>query len=419
MRIGVQIYGQSGTDKKLCQQVSPGFSNTSNTLQHSLRSQAGFQKLVELVCWYRQRAYKRDHENLYAIYQWRHALGHAGLMRFRDEHNARHVTLPINYRCRPEVLRPATALIERNTERVPKDIQPTRDPGGCLHVLANGTRTQETEQIALQLRASDPGEWAILARTNFLPDAVQLMLASAGIPFKRIGGKSFWESGLAQAFIGSLKATYADDAIALMTTLNWAGVFDTDYIEPDEDETAGELLGRLSQTPAGQSPGIPQRQARVLRELHADWQDALARGRIGIVAWGAAQWLGEATDENRAKALTWCAEALGKLPGDLSTRVAMLTLADENEGDAEGACLMTMHAAKGLEFPNVWIVGCEDGRCPHADSDIEEERRLFYVGMTRAEDNLVLSFARDEGEPSPFIEEADITQLTVNALPRI
>jgi superfamily I DNA/RNA helicase len=69
---------------------------------------------------------------------------------------------------------------------------------------------------------------------------------------------------------------------------------------------------------------------------------------------------------------------------------------------------MTLHASKGLEFDSVWIVGCEDGTLPHADSDEEDERRLMYVGMTRAKNRLVVSSAVEEGPPSRFLEEAKL-----------
>jgi superfamily I DNA/RNA helicase len=69
---------------------------------------------------------------------------------------------------------------------------------------------------------------------------------------------------------------------------------------------------------------------------------------------------------------------------------------------------MTLHSSKGLEFDNVWIMGTEDGNLPHTDSFEEEERRLMYVGMTRAKNRLILSSAMDEGFESRFLEEAGL-----------
>ena len=72
------------------------------------------------------------------------------------------------------------------------------------------------------------------------------------------------------------------------------------------------------------------------------------------------------------------------------------------------ALLMTLHASKGLEFTNVWMPGCNVGILPISDGDVEEERRLFYVGMTRAKDRLVCSYATREGRVSPFLAEAGL-----------
>lgn len=113
----------------------------------------------------------------------------------------------------------------------------------------------------------------------------------------------------------------------------------------------------------------------------------------------------------------WCAQALCRTPGTLAARLALLTLPSNPKQKDGHVQIMTMHAAKGLEFAHVWIVGCEENVCPHADSELEEERRLFYVGMTRAEHDLVLSFCRADDGPSRFIEEAGLSHLTANALP--
>lgn len=353
-----------------------------------------------------------------SIYQWRHALGYKGLMRFRDATGARHLTLPTNYRCRPEILAPAARLISRNNDRVDKNIRAHRDPGGAVAVLANATRWDESARIVNHLLDVGPEGWAVLARTNRTLDAVELALGSEGVAYRRLGGEGFWEKPAAQAYLGLLKSVADGDAVALLQALHWAGLFRSSRVEARSGEEATELLAQLAEPAAGETPGASQRAARVLLGLHREWREAAERDRVPLIAWGAAQWLAASVDEKRAAVFEWCAEAVSKAPGTLKARAALLTTSRQNKQDTgTGVALMTMHTAKGLEFPSVWVVGCEDGLVPHIDSEIEEERRLFYVAMTRAEDRLVLSFARDEGKPSRFIEEAGLTHLTANSLP--
>ena len=79
----------------------------------------------------------------------------------------------------------------------------------------------------------------------------------------------------------------------------------------------------------------------------------------------------------------------------------------DSKAETGGARLMTLHASKGLEFDRVWVLGCEEGTLPSSKSDLEEERRLMYVGITRAKDDLTLSHTL-EASPSRFLEEAGL-----------
>ena len=99
--------------------------------------------------------------------------------------------------------------------------------------------------------------------------------------------------------------------------------------------------------------------------------------------------------------------SLSKLSGTLSQRLRFITSADKQR-KGTGIQLMTLHSSKGLEFDNVWIVGVEEGNLPHTDSTEDEERRLMYVGMTRARNRLILSSAMEEGIESRFLEEAGL-----------
>jgi len=92
------------------------------------------------------------------------------------------------------------------------------------------------------------------------------------------------------------------------------------------------------------------------------------------------------------------------MSGTISQRLAIITREKKQDQAEENGVvhLMTLHASKGLEFDNVWIIGCEEGNLPHTDSTEEDERRLMYVGMTRARSRLVMSSALSEGMESRF-----------------
>jgi superfamily I DNA/RNA helicase len=90
-------------------------------------------------------------------------------------------------------------------------------------------------------------------------------------------------------------------------------------------------------------------------------------------------------------------------------RLARLQMSkEEAAAQTDAVQLLTLHGSKGLEFDNVWMIGCEEGNLPHTDSTEEEERRLMYVGMTRARSRLVISSSMEDGMESRFIEEAGL-----------
>jgi superfamily I DNA/RNA helicase len=98
------------------------------------------------------------------------------------------------------------------------------------------------------------------------------------------------------------------------------------------------------------------------------------------------------------------------MQGTLGQRLAAIDLGSGSDKEAKKGVvqMLTLHSSKGLEFDNVWIMGCEEGNLPHTDSTEEGERRLMYVGMTRARSRLIMSSALAEGMESRFLEEAGL-----------
>jgi superfamily I DNA/RNA helicase len=140
----------------------------------------------------------------------------------------------------------------------------------------------------------------------------------------------------------------------------------------------------------------------------SSWTEQARKGRVELVVHGVSAWLlPHCESDQQIAMLTRLESSVAKLAGSLGQRLRFLTTADNKQKSA-GIHLMTLHASKGLEFENVWIMGTEDGNLPHTDSSEEEERRLMYVGMTRAKNRLILSSAMDEGFESRFLEEAGL-----------
>ncbi len=356
-----------------------------------------------------------------SIYGFRHALGYGGLMRFVNDHQARQITLPVNYRCCPEVLAPSARLIGYNADRVSKAIQAAKPPGGSLEVRVFAERMGEATAVAQAVRGA-PSRWAVLARTNRLLDAVELACGIAQIPLQRRGGTGFWESPAAASLLSLLKSVTDGSRVGLRHALHWCGV------KSDGVQLIQALLGSappaqwpalLAKPPAAQAeafaltfpPKSPTRRvASLLLAGFADWTALAVAGREGLVLAGVARFCAIGVPERARETCAWALDALGKMPGSLSARLALVGQNRRREPDPDGVVLATLHAAKGLEFPCVWLIAAEEGILPHLDGTLEEERRLCYVGMTRAEDTLVMSYAVDCGSPSRFLAEAGLAR---------
>ena len=354
-----------------------------------------------------------------SIYGFRHALGYGGLMRFVADHQARQITLPINYRCAPEVLGPSARLISHNVDRVSKAIQAAKPPGGSIEVRVFTVRQGEAVAVVQAIQAC-PAQWAVLARTNRLLDAVETECDVAQIPVQRRGGSSFWESHSVASLISLLKSVVDGSWVGLRHALQWCG------IKADDAQLLQTLLANapkaqwaalLTRPPAAlvdslavafppKTPG--RRIAWTLMAGYADWVDLAAAGRENLVLAGVARFCATAAPERAREPCAWALAALEKMPGSLAARVMVVGQSRRREGENGAVVLATLHAAKGLEFPHVWMIGVEEGMLPHLDSTVDEERRLCYVGMTRAESMLVLSYALDCGSPSRFLAEAGL-----------
>ena len=398
-----------------------------------------------------------------SIYGWRGAEVRNMMDFTRDFPGARTVRLEENYRSTRLILDAANAAISRNTSRLGKTLRTRREGGESITVLAAADERDEAEWIAGELaRRSAAGEWpleemAILYRTNSQSRALEEALRRGGVAYRVVGAISFYERREVKDLLAYLRliANPADDeaflrAIAVprrgigeaslatfrAAALGWnRPLLDSARIaeritglRPNVREALQRFAILLDQLRERSLAAPP---VHVLEQLIAaiDYQSLLlAEGPEGADRW-------ENVRELVAAAAEWSEVVPEDDPGTplerFLTEAALVTAADSAQGDS-GVTLMTLHTAKGLEWPVVVISGLEEGLFPLSRSletqdGLEEERRLFYVGLTRARDKLYLTWARArrrggelrrgmvsrfmESVPAPLLEEKSTASL--------
>jgi len=380
-----------------------------------------------------------------SIYAWRGANPENLDELARDYPALRVVKLEQNYRCAARILRAANRVIANNPHKHLKQLWSEHADGPPIRVMECKDGEHEAERVAADLthiaeRAQARWQdFAILYRGNHQSRPLEKALQLARVPYHLSGGTSFLERGEVKDVLAYLRLLVnPDDDAAFLRVAN--------VPRRDIGATTLEKLGELAQSrhatllQAAGSDGVLKQLAPrsasalagfvdLLRELAgsarrlsaAELVDEVIR-RTRYAEHLAAEVKDQSARNRRLENLKELADwfrAMGKdggSVGDLAAQLALLTHADR--GDPGNAVrLMTLHAAKGLEFRFVYVVGLEDGQLPHEGSieegRLEEERRLMYVGITRAKERLCLSYAarsRRFGEvqvnaPSRFLAE--------------
>ena len=375
-----------------------------------------------------------------SIYRWRGAQVE-NILRFDQTYpGAKVVTLGRNYRSAEPILRAAAAVIANNTQRRPKKLSSEAGAGVPVIAYQAADEIDEARFVAEQIERLRgevrPGETAILFRINAQSRPFEAELVRRGIPYVVVAGTRFWDRAEIKDAVAYLRLLVApDDTLAFRRAIGVPprGIGDA-TIELLE-HAAGEWGVSLPEA-ARRSPATLTNRARLalekffglLDELRAMAADQSVEDVVAALLdrSGLAAMYSEATEEDRARRanldelVTAAAEAHERgldLAGFMD-EVALVADADLRV-TGEAVQLSTLHAAKGLEFDAVFLVGMEDGLLPlrreGADSldDLEEERRLAYVGMTRARKRLHLTSARIRrlhgkqmpGRLSPFLLE--------------
>ena len=384
-----------------------------------------------------------------SIYAWRGANPDNLLQLAVDYPSLKVVKLEQNYRCSNRVLRAANALIAHNPHEHPKSLWSDNADGERIRVWECRDAAHEAEKVADQVhflhttRAAPWSDFCILFRGNHQSRALEKALQLLRVPYHLTGGTAFLDRGEVKDAMAWLRlvANPDDDAAFLRAVASPSrGVGGTTLAKLAELAQhahmplarAAESIALLKQLPA-RSGNALQEFTGIVRGLRAEAAKLapaeLVRKlneRSGLLAMLRAQCKDEAQFQARRRNLDeladWFDGGRNAGPGDLAAALALLSHADK--GDAGNQVrLMSLHAAKGLEFRFVFIVGVEDGTLPHEASleegRLDEERRLLYVGITRAKEALWLSHAREAQKwgdrlrlsPSRFIDELPAAEL--------
>lgn len=363
-----------------------------------------------------------------SLYSFRMALGYDGLREISMALNSVDLTLPVNYRCAPNILAPAAKLIGHNTNRATKNIKAHKSEPGIVRVLRMADRLDEATSVTKGILGIEPGsmldcdsdalskveirpkgEWAVLARTNALLDEIEIVLKSAGLEVKRTGSKSIWEHGIGAVFAGVLRSVATSSWMGMANAMTFCGG-NASWVNENSRANNGDVIARFDAA-IQSAPNEKSRKVAIsLREGYLSWSDQAQKGRVNLVVYGIVGFLANHCKDGQRKLLKLMQDTFAeRLQGSILQRLNVLSRSEKDNAAEEGVVqLLTLHSSKGLEWDNVWIVGCEEGNLPHTDSTEEEERRLMYVGMTRARQKLVMSSALSEGMESRFFEEAGL-----------
>ncbi len=377
-----------------------------------------------------------------SIYGWRGAdIGN--ILAFeRDYPDAHVVRLEQNYRSTKMILRAASALIGNNSKRKHKELWTENAEGRLLRVLACDDENNEAAQVGDDIVArvaegASLGQIAIFYRTNAQSRCVEGALRDRGVAYCIVAGTSFFQRREIRDLISYLRVcANAGDDLSLSRIVNvptrGLGKVSVERLRSwakGEGLSLREGLGRAAEAGLGGAQLTAARELDAVLTTLSSQPDKTVKEQIEalVVATEYVQYiqrgLGDSEDrENNVQELISAAAEYdlanpeGGLPGFLE-RVALVSEQDAYDGTRGAVSLMTLHAAKGLEFPFVYILGLEDGLLPLGSRlegrDTEEERRLFFVGLTRAKKEVVASFAalrsrfgkREYSQISPFLAE--------------
>ena len=357
-----------------------------------------------------------------SIYGWRGADIQNILSFEKDYPNARVIKLEQNYRSTKNILDASGSLVSRNEERKGKNLWTERAGGDPVTLYEAPDAEAEAlfvaQQIQDYLRRHPSDSAAVLYRTNFQSRLFEEACRRSSLKYNVVGGFSFYERAEVKDLLSYLKLCLnPNDSVSLLRVINTPprgiGKTSLDSLELEARQAGISLwqaLGRIIEArslPARAFKALADFQSMMLGFMEQSQQRPLSELiRSLIEKSGYAEWLeSDGTEEaltrlDNLKELVNAAldaENRSETLSDFLDHAALISDTDDYNERAR-VTLMSLHSAKGLEFPLVFVVGLEEGLFPHSRSlgsqaEIEEERRICYVGMTRAEKKLFLTRA--------------------------
>jgi DNA helicase II / ATP-dependent DNA helicase PcrA len=381
-------------------------------------------------------ALSQEHRNIcvvgdpdQSIYGWR-AADIRNILTFKDDYpEATEIHLEENYRSTPEILMAADSVIRSNTQRIDRTLRTSRTAGEKLILRECSDESIEAQFVVQEINRLQRehgftgNDFAVLYRTNAQSRPIEEAFIRGGMPYQLIGGTRFYERREIKDVVALLRlVSNPDDSAAFQRVIGafpvgqGIGAKSLSGLEEWSARHGVGLSGALEKLDQPDGPQIAGRGRSLLQEVHRILFDirltaehsALTElfdhamresGYLSLFETGDPEMIDRWDNVLQLRSTL---EQYENLPHDEALQtfleeVALVSDADTLEDDEEKVTLITLHAVKGLEFPVVFITGVEEGLIPHQRSiidnpeSLEEERRLFYVGITRAEQRLYLT----------------------------
>ena len=379
-----------------------------------------------------------------SIYSWRGA-DYKILLNFqKDFPMAKTIKLEKNYRSVTTILEAANKVIENNFERVEKNLYSTKGQGSKIQCYEAQDQAEEAFHIAQTCKNYGKDKYqeiAVLYRTNAQSRAIEEAFMALSVPYRMIGGLKFYERKEIKDIVAYLRLIYnPNDSAALKRIINvpkraigQTTVKKIEEISLQKEVSMFDILGEIQNY--DEFSGATATRLESFRNLILSFiekKDTMLLSEFVTEILMETGYLKELEDEDSVEsqvridnlqefinvAREFEETESEDILGEFLSQVALVSDVDEITEDTNAVTLMTLHSAKGLEYPVIFISGLEEGVFPHqrvqnSNSELEEERRLMYVGITRAQEKLHISYAKRRqmwgeyrySEPSRFIFE--------------